>query len=385
MLTTRTPARASADRPINSRLGVRLASVAIAALVFLGVMAVPAMAANGTVDVAAGNTLSIRSTPSSSGTKLGSLADGAAVSLSCYTTGESVTGTFGTTNKWDKLTSGGYVSQAYVSVSGTLPSCTTSTTGNAVVDVAAGNTLTIRSTASTSGSSVGSYADNQRITVSCKTTGTTVSGTFGTTATWYKVSNGYVSAAYVKADATPGNCTTTTTPPSATSKVQTIINYGLAAMAKPNGYTGCWGDQYRMGKVASVGTWFGIGNTCGQNTYYLPAGHAGWDCSGLMVKMYAAAGITVPGSSSSIASGVPTVSVGGNSNKNLGLMKPGDMLVKSGSHVVMYIGNYNGVPSVIEATPISRQSNGYSDAIRVRSVSSLLTNADYKVVRPAGL
>lgn len=382
MHTTSLPKPSSARPP----LAARLVAVALAAIAILALAVSPAAAAaTGVVDVAAGNTLTVRSTPSTSGTQIGTLADGQSISLSCYTTGTSVTGTFGTTNRWDKLTSGGYVSQAYVSVTGTLADCNApAPTGNALVDVAAGNTLTIRSTASTSGAAVGTYADNQRITVSCKTTGTSVTGTFGTTTTWYKVSAGYVSAAYVKADATPANCTTTTPPPSST-KAQTAINYGLAEMAKNNGYTGCNGGTYRMGGIAPAGGLNFNGSSCNQQNYYLPAGYAGWDCSGLMYKMYQAAGITIPTSSSTIASGVPTVNVGGDATKNLSLMKPGDMLVYGGHHVVMYIGTYNGTASVIEATNISRQSNGYSKAIQVRSVSSLLTNANYKVVRPTGI
>jgi len=61
-----------------------------------------------------GDSLTIRSGPSTGDSAVGSLADGSAVTISCQTDGESVTGTYGTTSTWDKVTSSGYVSDAYV-------------------------------------------------------------------------------------------------------------------------------------------------------------------------------------------------------------------------------------------------------------------------------
>ncbi len=369
----------------QSHVGAKLAAFSLAAISLLALTASPAAAAtNGVVDVAAGNTLKVRSTPSSSGTQVGTLADGQAITLTCFTTGQSITGTFGTTTRWDKLSTGGYVSQAFVSVSGTLPDCNVTpppaTTGNALVDVAAGNTLTIRSTAAASGSAVGTFADNQRITVSCQTPGSSVSGTFGTTSAWYKVSNGYVSAAYVKADATPAACTTTTPPATGSSKAQTMLNYGVAQMAKPNAYAGSGAGEYNKGAISTVGQYF---QGAGQSQYYLPAGKAGWDCSGFMYRMYQQVGISVPSSSSSIASSFPTVS------KTLASLKPGDMLVYGGHHVVMYIGTYNGVPSIIEATPPTVNgtliTNGSQPTIGIKAASGYISNANYKAVRPAGI
>ena len=62
----------------------------------------------------AGTPLTIRSSASTSGTAIGSLADGAYFAISCQKRGQSVTGTYGTTTLWDKV-GGGYVSDAYVS------------------------------------------------------------------------------------------------------------------------------------------------------------------------------------------------------------------------------------------------------------------------------
>jgi hypothetical protein len=70
-------------------------------------------AVSGTVNTA-GPSLTVRSTPSTSGTAVGSVADGAQVKITCQKHGTSVTGTYGTTTLWDFI-GNGYVSDAYVS------------------------------------------------------------------------------------------------------------------------------------------------------------------------------------------------------------------------------------------------------------------------------
>ena len=66
----------------------------------------------GTVDTA-GPSLTIRATPSTNGTAVGSVADGAKVTITCQKHGSQVTGTYGTTTLWDFIGKG-YVSDAYV-------------------------------------------------------------------------------------------------------------------------------------------------------------------------------------------------------------------------------------------------------------------------------
>jgi hypothetical protein len=62
----------------------------------------------------AGAPLTIRSSASTSGTPIGSLADGAYFAMSCQKRGQSVSGTYGTSNLWDKV-QGGYVADVFVS------------------------------------------------------------------------------------------------------------------------------------------------------------------------------------------------------------------------------------------------------------------------------
>jgi uncharacterized protein YraI len=61
-----------------------------------------------------GAPLTIRAGASTSTAAVGSVADGAAVTISCQKVGQSVTGTYGTSKLWDKIGSG-FVADAYVS------------------------------------------------------------------------------------------------------------------------------------------------------------------------------------------------------------------------------------------------------------------------------
>lgn len=61
----------------------------------------------------------------------------------------------------------------------------------------AGAALTIRASASTSSAAVGSVANGAWITITCQKNGSTVTGTYGTSKLWDRISGGFVSDAYV--------------------------------------------------------------------------------------------------------------------------------------------------------------------------------------------
>ncbi len=61
-----------------------------------------------------GAPLTIRADASTTSAAVGSVDDGATVTITCQKVGESVTGTYGTSNLWDKI-GAGYMSDAYVS------------------------------------------------------------------------------------------------------------------------------------------------------------------------------------------------------------------------------------------------------------------------------
>lgn len=62
----------------------------------------------------AGAPLTIRAGTSTSTAAVGSVADGAQVTITCQKRGQSITGTYGTSTLWDKI-GAGYISDAYVS------------------------------------------------------------------------------------------------------------------------------------------------------------------------------------------------------------------------------------------------------------------------------
>ena len=66
----------------------------------------------GTVNTA-GSPLTVRSGPGTSYAAVGSVADGATVTILCQRHGQTISGTYGTTDLWDYL-GNGYVSDAYV-------------------------------------------------------------------------------------------------------------------------------------------------------------------------------------------------------------------------------------------------------------------------------
>ena len=70
--------------------------------------------ADGTVNVNAGYTLTVRNGPRSGAAKVRKLKNGARVTIVCQTKGESTTGTYGTSKLWDKLIKGGYVSDTFI-------------------------------------------------------------------------------------------------------------------------------------------------------------------------------------------------------------------------------------------------------------------------------
>ncbi|WP_229403154.1 M23 family metallopeptidase [Micromonospora okii] len=70
-------------------------------------------AGSGTVDTA-GTPLTVRSGPGTGYASVGTVADGAKVTIQCQTSGTSVTGTYGTSSIWDRIGSGRFIADAYV-------------------------------------------------------------------------------------------------------------------------------------------------------------------------------------------------------------------------------------------------------------------------------
>ncbi|MDQ1028400.1 uncharacterized protein YraI [Streptomyces umbrinus] len=88
-----------------------------AAGAFLMVMGSPTSAnaaAARTYPIAPGYTVNVRSGPGTGYTIIRTLPVGAMVSIYCQRPGETISGPYGTTNIWDNIDNGAYVSDAYV-------------------------------------------------------------------------------------------------------------------------------------------------------------------------------------------------------------------------------------------------------------------------------
>jgi cell wall-associated NlpC family hydrolase len=128
----------------------------------------------------------------------------------------------------------------------------------------------------------------------------------------------------------------------APESIEAAIAYGQAQV-DISLYTGCSAGEYRMGASPATEMQFD-GRVCGQSYIYgLRPGWKGFDCSGLIYKMFEYAGVYFPYTSSAEMEAVPAVPKES--------IQRGDLLVKPGSHVAMYLGVADGTPWALEASP----------------------------------
>ena len=99
----------------------RLALTSIAAVALLLGSAGVAQAAPGATVRTEGGPLKVRSGPSRSGVIVGTLPNGASLTVVCQQNGQQITGVVRTTTAWDKLGDGRFVSDAYVNRPGPAP------------------------------------------------------------------------------------------------------------------------------------------------------------------------------------------------------------------------------------------------------------------------
>lgn len=83
----------------------------VAAVVIVG--AGTAFAASGTVHTDSGEAVNVHSGPHTASSVVGSVANGAGITITCQTYGDTVTGKYGTSDIWDKISSG-YITDTYV-------------------------------------------------------------------------------------------------------------------------------------------------------------------------------------------------------------------------------------------------------------------------------
>ena len=148
--------------------------------------------------------LNVRSNAQTTASVVRGLSANATVKVVAQKNGTSVNGN----TKWYKLSSGGWITSAYVQEVSNAGSSNSSTSNTGSTETAISknvkttSALNVRSSASTSGSIVGSLSNSTTVKVVAQKSGTTVAGN----KTWYKLSTGgWITAAYTKAAATSGN------------------------------------------------------------------------------------------------------------------------------------------------------------------------------------
>lgn len=154
--------------------------------------------------------LNVRSDASTSARIINGVGNNTTIKAVAQKSGTSVNGN----TTWYKLSSGGWISGAYVTTASNSNSSNNSTSGETAVNKTVKTTaaLNVRSSASTSASVVRGLSSNATVIVVAQKSGTSVNGT----TTWYKLSNGgWITAAYVQAvssgstTSNPGNTSTT--------------------------------------------------------------------------------------------------------------------------------------------------------------------------------
>jgi uncharacterized protein YraI len=108
---------------------------AVSALMLTALLgaAAPALAATATIQTG-GPVLTVRSGPGNSYSSVGSMANGTSVQIVCQTHGSAVQGNWGSTDIWDQIPGGGYVTDGFVytgSDSAVAPACGSGTSSKA--------------------------------------------------------------------------------------------------------------------------------------------------------------------------------------------------------------------------------------------------------------
>jgi murein DD-endopeptidase MepM/ murein hydrolase activator NlpD len=152
--------------------------------------------------------------------QLRTLPNGAPVDIECQVTGQLITlGPVRVTDKWDRLTDGSFVSDAWIKrASAVPPPCSAQQTAAPAAAPATATTagavasgpvpLKVRSGPQRAAQLLSGLTEGTALTIVCQQRGERIAGTVRATDMWNRLSNGaYVSDAYVRRTATPPACT----------------------------------------------------------------------------------------------------------------------------------------------------------------------------------
>jgi cell wall-associated NlpC family hydrolase len=226
------------------------------------------------------------------------------------------------------------------------------------VHTKSGAPLTIRSAATSTAKAVGSVRSGAKITIICQTTGQTVSGKYGRSAIWDKISKGYISDAYVYTGSDKRVAPTCAKPkptpkpkpkPKPTPKPSTNVAKVIAAAKSQTGK----GLTYSWGGGGKAGPSYGI---CCSPSGYNDKHRYGYDCSGLMQFVFwHALHKDIGGSTYYQYKGHKVAK---------SKVAPGDMIFyghgSSTTHVALYIGG----GKMIEAAPPRNKTSVHVTSVR---------------------
>ena len=190
--------------------------LAVGAAPLVAPSAAQAAGVPATVDVR--STLVVRSAPSLAAEVVGSVRDNQKVTVLCSVTGTNVRGSVRTTNVWDRLSTGGYITDAYVRAGKPVPKCSATAVKVKAVAVkakpaakpaakvtykagtvrSADGKVNIRTAPSTTAPVRRTVLTGAKVQGVCGVVGTLVNGTVRSTTQWNRLSDGtYISHAYV--------------------------------------------------------------------------------------------------------------------------------------------------------------------------------------------
>ena len=178
--------------------------------------------------------LVVRSGPALDSAAVGMLRNGQRVTAVCSVPGRTVRGSIRTTNRWDRLSDGTYITDAYVSSAKPIARCATSSPQAQKVQAkpaakykvgtvrSADGKVSIRTAPSTTAPVKRAVTNGAKVLGVCGVVGSLVDGTVRATTQWNRLTDGtYISHAYVVTPTLhlcPGASTAPSTSPAVTSE-----------------------------------------------------------------------------------------------------------------------------------------------------------------------
>jgi flagellar protein FlgJ len=176
------------------------AVVAVLAPLAAATVATPAEAAGvNAVAHTGGIPLNVRAGASLAAERVGTIPNGRRLTVVCRVRGQAVAGHVRSTDVWDRLASGRYVSDANVVWRGRPPRWCVAPAAPVVTVSTGGTPLNLRTGPSAGSHRVGTAADGARLAVRCQVLGQAIAGHVRRTAVWVRTTAGrYASDAYLR-------------------------------------------------------------------------------------------------------------------------------------------------------------------------------------------